>query len=302
MSTMHPHDYQHDHSREADDLVDEFKAIFQKARRGASDTLRAHRDRQARLDRAARDRRSAERDARTAGRDAERAERAAGGSPRGSDKTRVRVTDTSPNANGGVSDELIARWASAHAVADLFREEARAADARAAESKDSSAAAQSAKAHSDAETADAWASAWDDRVRAAGVDPDALAEDRDRERDRDIADPTRTPTQRDPGIEADRAAENDGAAEPAVFEADTGTDAEAFINRLAEVAGQMAIDTADDLDAATADTEPSVGELIAATHPPEGTTLTPAAETPSLSPDTAPDMGPAVDLDAGAGL
>lgn len=293
MSTMHPHNYQHDHSRETDELVDEFKAIFRRVRRGASETLRAQRARHARADR---DRRSAERDDRIAAREADRAQRdTASGA---SEKPRIQVTD--PETAVGISEDLIARWAAAHAVADLFREEADAAEARAAQSRDSSAAAEAARSHADAETARAWATAWDERVRAAGMDPDVLTEDRDTDRDRDIARPGSSPAA--PAQEVLGAPEF--IAEPAAFSADTGTDAEDYIQRLSERSGQMALEAADDLDAGVGDwgPPPSLGELIDATHPPQGTTLTPAADTPALSPDTAPDLAAVADLDAGAAL
>lgn len=280
MSTMHPHDYQHDHSREADDLVDEFKAIFQRARRGASDTLRAQRGLQARRDRATRARRAAARNARS---DAE--------ATTDSGKTRVHVGDLTPNA--GISEDLIARWAAAQALAEQLRQEAETAKAEAAQSRDSSDAARSAKADTDAETAATWAQAWDERVRAAGFDPNTLADDKSNERD-DV-EPEQREAQQDVDLDPTQRAET-------TPDVDTGTDAEQFINRIAERAGEMAMEAADYLDDDTNGTQPSVADLTAATDGPD--TATQKSPSPSLT--AVPDLGarPAAmaDLDAGVSL
>lgn len=282
MSTMHPHDYQHDHSREADDLVDEFKAIFQRARRGASDTLRAQRSIQARRDRAARARRAAQRSA-----------RGAADNDTDTRKTRVHVGDLTPD--GGISEDLIARWAAAQALAEQLREEAETAKAEAAQSRDSSDAARSAKADTDAETAATWAQAWDERVRAAGFDPNTLADEKHNERD-DV-DPEQPEAQQDADLDPTHRAET-------APDVDTGTDtdAEQFINRIAERAGEMAMEAADYLDDDANGTQPSVADLTAATDGPDTATRQSASPSLTAVPDLGAQPAAMADLDAGVSL
>lgn len=253
MATMHPHDYQHDNSREADEVLDEFRALFRRARRSASDTLRAHRDRQARLDRAARERGLTGRDIRAA----EAATEAH--APRSEHKQRVDV----PGPSGGISPDLIARWAAAHAAADLFREQAAAAHAADAAAERTE---ETAKADRDADVAEAWAQAWDEQVRAAGVDPAELAE------------------------------QHTGTAG-----ADDVAD-QSYADELAEWSGELAVTTADAVQTASS-ASPPVGHLIAAANTPSadaseaGRTASPSlSAVPALGADTA------VELDAGAQL
>lgn len=251
MATMHPHDYQHDNSREADEVLEEFRALFRRARRGASDTLRAHRDRQARLDRAARERGLAGRDIRAA--------EAESRAPRPEHKQRVDV----PGPSGGISPDLIARWAAAHAAADMFREQAAAAHAAddAAERTE-----ETAKADHDADVAEAWAQAWDEQVRAAGVDPAELAE------------------------------QDTGTAG-----ADVVAD-QSYADELAEWSGELAVTTADAVQTASS-ASPPVGHLIAEANTPSAD-ASEAGHTSSPSLSAVPALGAdaAVELDAGAQL
>jgi hypothetical protein len=287
MATMHAHDYQHDHSKETDELTDEFRAILRRIRRGASDTLRAHRDRQARLDRARRDQRSTHRDTRTVAREEARDTERMRRDTTTAEKTRVEVVQ---GRGAGVSPEWIASWAAAHAAADVAREEADAAQDRANEARDSSAAAAAAEAHQRAEVAQTWARSWDDRLRDNGVDPDGLepdTADTTAEPGRDARDATRGVIS-DAGVgrEADGAELSDG---------------EQFIADWAARAGQQAIDADTILHT---DTGPvSASELVAATYwGSPGDSPAPAALPPSLSAVPSLSVDPAVDLDAGAQL
>lgn len=269
---MHPHEQQHEHIRETDDVFEEFRAIFQRARRSASEALRAHRSRQAALDRARRARLSSARETVRSVPDRDTAP----------DKTRVHIREH--DRQSGISPDLIARWAAAHAVADQFREEAKAAEARAAESRESSDAAQAATKSGDADLADTWRSAWDDRVREAGFDPDELA--REEQYDQEVADSY--DDERDPAAVPDR-------------QVDAGTpEVDDFAYDVAQQAADMAMTAADTLDTSTGhDQSRSAADLIDDTRPPDGTELTPADQTPHLSAAPGADLGPSVDVSVG---
>ena len=290
MATMHPHDYQHDHSKETDEVAEEFRAILRRIRRGASETLRSHRDRQSRLDRTNRDQRSADRDARIAARDAQRdAARVRSEARRDAptaDKTRVEVVRP---RGAGVSPEWIASWAAAHAAADVAREEADTAQAQAAQARDSSAAAAAAEAHQRAEVAETWARAWDDRLRDNGVDPDGL------EPDPAAAGSEESPDQlRDRGADADTGRDRQ-------LQGEELTDSERFIAEWAARAGEQAIDA--DTILHTDNGPISASELVAQTYygsPGDGPDLDTTPPSLSMVPSMAVDT--TVDLDAGAQL
>ena len=267
---MHPHEQQHEHIRETDDVLEEFRAIFRRAKRSASEALRAHRSRQAALDRARRARLSA----------ASEKIRSVPDRDTAPDKTRVHTHEHT--GQGGISPDLISRWAAAHAVADQFREEANAAEARAQESREAAAADEAATKRADADLASTWASSWDDRVRAAGFDPDDLAADEQTDRDLDDS------YERDDATHPDRRVDA-GAPE-----------AGDFAEEIALRAADMAMTAADTLDTTTpADHSRSAAELIDDTRPSDGAELTPADQAPHLSAAPAADLGPSLDVSAG---
>lgn len=86
-----------------------------------------------------------------------------------------RYTDTSAEPHP-LTPDLMARWAGAHAAADLARESA----VEAARGGDTARAAQTTAT---AQRAEQWAHAWDERLREAGVDPDSIS---GRDRDQDL--------------------------------------------------------------------------------------------------------------------
>ncbi|MCX2966248.1 hypothetical protein [Gordonia aquimaris] len=152
---LDPHNVAQDNSREVDDIFDEARSIMRRSRRHADEALRQVRNQQHRQ--RSRQSRAQQRlnTARTA--DAHRdADTGAGRQP--------------------LTPDLMARWAGAHAAADLAREAA----AEAARDGDT---ARQPQIEATAQRAEQWAQAWDERLREAGVDPDTI---KGRDRDQDL--------------------------------------------------------------------------------------------------------------------
>ena len=153
---LDPHNVAQDNSREVDDIFDEARSIMRRSRRHADEALRQVRNQQHR--RHSRQTRAQQR-LNTA--------RAAEAHP-------PRYADTGADRQP-LTPDLMARWAGAHAAADLAREAA----AEAASGGDTTRQAQTAAT---AQRAEQWAQAWDERLREAGVDPDTI-QGRDRDQD-----------------------------------------------------------------------------------------------------------------------
>ncbi|MBR7193821.1 hypothetical protein [Gordonia sp. SCSIO 19800] len=154
---LDPHNVTQDNSREVDDIFDEIRTIMRHSRRHADEALRQVRNQQHR--RRSRQTRAQQR-LNTA--------RATGARP-------PLYTDTSAERHP-LTPDLMARWAGAHAAADLAREAA----AEAARGGDT---AREAQTKATAQRAEQWAHAWDERLREAGVDPDTIS---GRDRDNDL--------------------------------------------------------------------------------------------------------------------
>ena len=154
---LDPQSVPQDNSREVDDIFDEIRTIMRHSRRRADEALREVRNQQHR--RRARQTRAQQRlnFARHTG------------------AHQPRYTDTSAERHP-LTPDLMARWAGAHAAADLAREAA----AEAAREGD---AARQAQTNATAQRAEQWAHAWDERLREAGVDPDSIG---GRDRDSDL--------------------------------------------------------------------------------------------------------------------
>ena len=154
---LDPHNVAQDNSREVDDIFDEIRTIMRHSRRRADEALREVRNQQHR--RRARQTRAQQRlnFARHTG------------------ARQPRYTDTSAERHP-LTPDLMARWAGAHAAADLAREAA----AEAARDGDT---ARQAQTNATAQRAEQWAHAWDERLREAGVDPDSIG---GRDRDKDL--------------------------------------------------------------------------------------------------------------------
>ena len=154
---LDPQSVPQDNSREVDDIFDEIRMIMRHSRRRADEALREVRNQQHR--RRARQTRAQQRlnFARHTG------------------AHQPRYTDTSAERHP-LTPDLMARWAGAHAAADLAREAA----AEAAREGDT---ARQAQTNATAQRAEQWAHAWDERLREAGVDPDSIG---GRDRDSDL--------------------------------------------------------------------------------------------------------------------
>ena len=154
---LDPQSVPQDNSREVDDIFDEIRTIMRHSRRRADEALREVRNQQHR--RRARQTRAQQRlnFARHTG------------------ARQPRYTDTSAERHP-LTPDLMARWAGAHAAADLAREAA----AEAARDGDT---ARQAQTNATAQRAEQWAHAWDERLREAGVDPDSIG---GRDRDKDL--------------------------------------------------------------------------------------------------------------------
>ena len=154
---LDPQSVPQDNSREVDDIFDEIRTIMRHSRRRADEALREVRNQQHK--RRARQTRAQQRlnFARHTG------------------AHQPRYTDTSAERHP-LTPDLMARWAGAHAAADLAREAA----AEAAREGDT---ARQAQTNATAQRAEQWAHAWDERLREAGVDPDSIG---GRDRDSDL--------------------------------------------------------------------------------------------------------------------
>ena len=153
---LDPQSVPQDNSREVDDIFDEIRTIMRHSRRRADEALREVRNQQHR--RRARQTRAQQRlnFARHTG------------------ARQPRYTDTSAEPHP-LTPDLMARWAGAHAAADMAREAA----SEAARDGDT---ARQAQTNATAQRAEQWAHAWDERLREAGVDPDTIG-GRDRDQD-----------------------------------------------------------------------------------------------------------------------
>lgn len=154
---LDPHNVAQDNSREVDDIFDEIRTIMRHSRRRADEALREVRNQQHR--RRARQTRAQQR---------LNSARATGARP-------PRYTDTGAERHP-LTPELMARWAGAHAAADMAREAA----SEAARGSDT---ARQAQTKATVQRAEQWAQAWDERLREAGVDPDSIG---GRDRDKDL--------------------------------------------------------------------------------------------------------------------
>ncbi|MDH3013082.1 hypothetical protein [Gordonia alkanivorans] len=154
---LDPQSVPQDNSREVDDIFDEIRTIMRHSRRRADEALREVRSQQHR--RRARQTRAQQR---------LNSARATGARP-------PRYTDTNAESHP-LTPDLMARWAGAHAAADLARETA----AEAARGGDT---AREAQTKATVQRAEQWAHAWDERLRDAGVDPDTIG---GRDRDQDL--------------------------------------------------------------------------------------------------------------------
>ena len=154
---LDPQSVPQDNSREVDDIFDEIRTIMRHSRRRADEALREVRNQQHR--RRARQTRAQQRlnFARHTG------------------ARQPRYTDTSAEPHP-LTPDLMARWAGAHAAADMAREAA----SEAARDGDT---ARQAQTNATAQRAEQWAHAWDERLREAGVDPDTIG---GRDRDKDL--------------------------------------------------------------------------------------------------------------------
>ncbi|MGW8813106.1 hypothetical protein [Gordonia terrae] len=154
---LDPQNVPQDNSREVDDIFDEIRTIMRHSRRRADEALREVRNQQHR--RRARQTRAQQRL----------------NSARATSTRPPRYTDISAERHP-LTPDLMARWAGAHAAADLARETA----AEAARGGDT---ARQAQTQATVQRAEQWAHAWDERLREAGVDPDTIG---GRDRDRDL--------------------------------------------------------------------------------------------------------------------
>lgn len=154
---LDPQSVPQDTSREVDDIFDEVRSIMRRSRRHADEVLRQVRSQQHRR--------------RTQQTRAQQRLNYA----RHTGARQPRYTDTSAERHP-LTPDLMARWAGAHAAADMAREAA----SEAARDGDT---ARQAQTNATAQRAEQWAHAWDERLREAGVDPDTIG---GRDRDQDL--------------------------------------------------------------------------------------------------------------------
>ena len=154
---LDPQSVPQDNSREVDDIFDEVRSIMRRSRRHADEVLRQVRSQQHRR--------------RTQQTRAQQRLNYA----RHTGARQPRYTDTSAERHP-LTPDLMARWAGAHAAADMAREAA----SEAARDGDT---ARQAQTNATAQRAEQWAHAWDERLREAGVDPDSIG---GRDRDKDL--------------------------------------------------------------------------------------------------------------------
>lgn len=258
-----PHQQQQDHSRDADDIFDEIRALMRRARANAENALRLARVRQQRRQYSSRTLQTRPHPA--------------------------KYANTGAPIAAGLTEDLMARWAGAHAAATLAREEAELARRENAHGDAATAHAEEA-----AHRAEAWADAWDERLRHAGLDPDSIGRDDPRAEYTQDAEYTSAP---EAYSEADRQyldPDNWGSAS----EVGDLDDRQSQHWTIPENAAEYALyvdDAAHDSSAAPA----SVGELLADTRPSPQTDLQPA---PDFSGPGQVSVGESVGLDTGASL
>ena len=258
-----PHQQQQDHSRDADDIFDEIRALMRRARANAENALRLARVRQQRRQYSSRTRHTRPHPA--------------------------KYANTGAPIAAGLTEDLMARWAGAHAAATLAREEAELA--RRENAHDDAATAHAEEA---AQRAEAWADAWDERLRHAGLDPDSIGRD----------DPRAEYTQDEEYMSAPEAY---SLADRQYLDRDNWGSASEVGDDLDDRQSQYwaipesAADYALYVDDAAHDSSPvpGVGELLADTRPSPQTDLQPATD---LSGPGQVSVGESVGLDTGASL
>lgn len=274
-----PHQQQQDHSRDADDIFDEIRALMRRARANAENALRLARVRQQRRQYSSRTRHTRPHPA--------------------------KYASTGAPIAAGLTEDLMARWAGAHAAATLAREEAELA--RRENAHDDAATAHAEEA---AQRAEAWADAWDERLRHAGLDPDSIGRDDPRAEYTQDAEYMSAPEaysaadrqylgqylDRDSDTYYDTLQSPDwgGASDVVDLEEDRQSQYWAIPENAADYALYVD-DAAHDASPAPA----SVGELLADTRPSPQTDLQPATD---LSGPGQVSVGESVGLDTGASL
>lgn len=270
-----PHQQQQDHSRDADDIFDEIRALMRRARANAENALRLARVRQQRRQYSSRTRQTRPHPA--------------------------KYANTGAPIAAGLTEDLMARWAGAHAAATLAREEAELARRENAHGDAATAHAEEA-----AHRAEAWADAWDERLRHAGLDPDSIGRDDPRAEYTQDAEYSSAPEaysaadrqyldrDTDTHYETRQSQEWGGPAEVVEIEDSPQSKYWAIPENAAEYALYVD-DAAHDSSPAPA----SVGELLADTRPSPQTDLQPA---PDFSGPGQVSVGESVGLDTGASL